>query len=330
LLNVFTGDAYNLVSLTTSINTLPIQPSMLGQMKLFNSEGITTTTAVIERRNGRLTLIPAATRGTMPESGGITPRGNVRSLMVPHLPKNDVILADSVQNLRAFGSNDASEAVASVVNNKLTALKQDHDVTAEYHRAGALQGIVRDADGSTVLYNLFTEFGVTEQSYAFATATAGSCRTQCMALKRYMEQKLGGFTMTGITALCSPGWFDAFVGSVDVAAAYALWQDGQFARDDNRKGFTIWGITFIEYNAVLGSTAFIPANTARFFPEGVTNLFKRYNAPATFMETVNTTGLEYYAKQQPLPFDTGIELHTQSNPLHICTMPEVLVKGTLA
>ena len=72
----------------------------------------------------------------------------------------------------------------------------------------------------------------------------------------------------------------------------------------------------------------IPANTCRFFPVGAPDLFQCYYAPADYMETVNTLGKPYYAKQRQLNFDKGTEIEAQTNPLHICTRPYCLIKGT--
>jgi len=50
-----------------------------------------------------------------------------------------------------------------------------------------------------------------------------------------------------------------------------------------------------------------------------------YNAPADFVETANTIGLPRYAKQAvDQQFARWVMLHVQSNPLPICTRPQVL------
>jgi hypothetical protein len=46
------------------------------------------------------------------------------------------------------------------------------------------------------------------------------------------------------------------------------------------------------------------------------------------METVNTEGMAFYAKQRLMDFDKGIELECQSNPLPICLKPLVVQKVT--
>jgi len=252
----------------------------------------------------------------------------VRSFNVPHLPKNDGIKAEEIQNLRAFGSNDSLDAVSSVVNNKLQSLKQDHEFTAEWHRAGAIRGVLLDADGSTTIYNMFTEFSISETNVNFPMATANSVANASRSVLRQMETALGSLVYSSIRAICSSTFYESFINSVDVKAAYDKWQDGQFFRDDQRKGFQYQGIYWEEYSASIGATPFVPANTCRFVAEGVPGLFKRFNAPADFVETVNTIGKPYYAKQEPMPFGKGVMLHTQSNPLFICLRPKTLIKGT--
>jgi hypothetical protein len=309
------------------MEVLPVNPTRLSQLRLFSEEGVSTTAVGVEFRNGSLSLIPTQPRGTMPEYGKADKR-IVRSFNIPHIPKNDTVKAEEVQNLRAFGSNDATEAVASVINTKLQNLKQDHEFTAEWHRAGAIRGTLLDADGSTVIYNLFTEFGISETNVNFAMGTANSVTTASRTVVRNMELALGSLVYSSIRAICSQTFFDSFINSVDVKAAYDKWQDGQFFRDDQRKGFLYQGIYWEEYSAAIGATPFIPANTCRFIAEGVPGLFKRYNAPADFVETVNTVGKPYYAKQEPMRFGKGVEIHTQANPLHVCLRPQTLIKGT--
>ena len=48
------------------------------------------------------------------------------------------------------------------------------------------------------------------------------------------------------------------------------------------------------------------------------------------METVNTLGLPYYAKQEVMKFNKGVEIETQSNPICLNTLPEAVIKLTAA
>ena len=60
-------------------------------------------------------------------------------------------------------------------------------------------------------------------------------------------------------------------------------------------------------------------------PEGAEGLFEIYHAPADTFETVNTLGLPLYARTIPdRDRDEWVRLEIESNPLPICTRPQVL------
>ena len=70
-----------------------------------------------------------------------------------------------------------------------------------------------------------------------------------------------------------------------------------------------------------------PQNTrfSHSSPEGVEGLFEIYYAPADTFETVNTVGLPLYARMIPdRDRDEWVRLEIESNPLPICTRPQVL------
>jgi hypothetical protein len=326
--NIFASDFFSVQSLTAAINKLPFVPSRIGQMGLFSEEPITTTSAVIEEDNGLLAVLPFGRRGG-PATPHKTGKRTARSLNVPHIPYEDVVLAEAVQNIRTFGSDNQMESVSSVVNSRMEKMRQNHEVTHEYHRANAVQGFVRDSDGG-ILYNIFEEFDVDEQTdvdFVFGTATT-DIRGKCIGIKRTIEAALGGAaTFNHIHCLCGSDFFDDLISHTTVKAAYDRYQEGAVLRSDPRAGFDFAGIIFENYVGTVSGNTFIPTTDARFFPVGVNGLFQTILAPADFMETVNTPGLAVYAKQEELEFNRGIKIHTQSNPLCICTRPGVLVRG---
>ena len=83
------------------------------------------------------------------------------------------------------------------------------------------------------------------------------------------------------------------------------------------------GITFRRYRG--GAGFGVPTDKAVFYPEGVEGLFEIYYAPADTFETVNTLGLPLYARMIPdRDRDEWVRLEIESNPLPICTRPQVL------
>lgn len=330
--DIFNNPAFGTAEMTEAINVIPTQYGLLNELGLFKEKGITTTTVQVEKKNGVLNVlsaVPADAPGVVNTSG----KRELVSLSVPHFIVNDRINAADIQNIRKFGSSDELEAVQDVVNDKLAEMKAKHEITLEFLRAGALQGQIKDGDGTT-LVNLFTEFGVTQHTQNFATGTASTNIPKILRdVKRYIEQNLKGETMSGILCLCSANWFEALIGHSSIKDAYNAYQGSTPYRDDLRYTFEFNGIRFIEYegsttNAAGSTLRFVPDNEAIFLPLGTRNVFETVYAPADYVEAVNTIGLPYYAKQELADMGRGVNVQTQSHPLPICKRPDLLVKAT--
>ena len=334
MINPFDTDAFNMTSLTASINLLPNTYGKLEAMNLFPQKSVRTRNIAVEEQNGVLNLLPTQMPGGASTFEGRTKR-KMRSFTIPHIPHDDVILPEEIQGIRAFGTENELEAMANVVTDHLQSMRNKHAITLEHLRMGALKGNILDADGST-LYNLFDEFEITPKTVNFALGTAYTdVKKKCLEVLRHIEDNLRGEFMTGVHCLVSPEFFDALTSHSKVKEAYERWEEGAALRNDMRSGFTFGGITFEEYRGQAtdpdGNTRrFIASGEGHCFPTGTAESFVTYFAPADFNETVNTLGLPLYAKQCPRKFDRGTELHTQSNPLPLCLRPGVLVKLTAA
>lgn len=332
--DVFNNDAFSVSQLTKAINDLPHVPGRIGQTGLFTEEGISTTSVSIERQGLTLSLVPSAQRGA-PGRPVTDEKRNLRSFNIVHLPQRAAVIADEIQNLRAFGSETEVQTLQTVVNKKLAKMRRDLDVTIEWQRMGAIKGQVLDADGTTVLLDMFTAFDVTQQTMAFdLDVDATKVKQKCLDLHRRTEDQLGGISHTGIRVFGSPEFMDALAQHPAVTKAYDLWDDGAFLRDQQRTlggggGFRFGNTWFEEYRGTVGGTRFIAAGEAYAVPEGVADLFVTHYGPADYMETVNTVGLPYYAKQEMMRMDKGVEIESQSNPLHLCTRPSSVIKLTL-
>lgn len=326
--DIFNDDAFGVSQLTQTIVDIPRVPTKLGDMGLFAQSGISTTTMMIERQGSSLKLVPSAPRGGVREPVSLGKRQMVPIAAV-HLPQSGSVLADEVQNIRAFGSETEVEAVQPLIRRKLAVMKGNLDLTLEYHRVGALKGQVLDADGSLLL-DIYDTFGMTKEVQFFNIATAASgadLKAVSRTLKRKIQAKLGGRSMTGIRAIVSEGFFDKFTGNNDLKEAWKLWQNGQYSRElQDEEAFTFAGVTYTVYSGGVGNTDFIPDGKGYAFPVGVPNMFQQTFAPADYTETVNTNGVPYYAKQERMRFDRGVELESQSNPITFNTLPELVIE----
>ena len=337
ILDVFNQDAFSTVSLTTGINLIPHKPAMLGQLVNWEPEPIHTTTASFEYEHGQLKLLQTAARG----SQGNNQKSNKRTLKkveVPHVPHHSELLADDIVGVRAFGQASMLETWSQKVAQRLQQHQANHDVTMEFHRAGALAGRVLDADGSELL-DLFSHFGVTEEVVTFdwTSTTAGDLQLKCKDVTDSIEDKLGGILHTGIVGVCDDLWFRAMYKNADFRNSWDRWNSGQFYRDGatpRDRLFTWGGISWLNYRGKIGNRSLLDGDGAasgfcRFFPVGVQGLFKEVMAPADYIETANTLGKRFYAKQHRMKYDKGVEFESQTNVLYVCTRPSLLIKGQI-
>jgi hypothetical protein len=95
-LDVFSGSAFSMVALTDAINKMPFVPGRIGQLGLFREQGVSTTSVMIEEREGSLNLVETTARGA-PAIQNTTNKRKARSWVVPHIALEDTILADEVQ-----------------------------------------------------------------------------------------------------------------------------------------------------------------------------------------------------------------------------------------
>jgi len=334
IVNPFDANGFDLATLTAAINLIPNQYGRLNQMNLFPPEGVSTRTILVEEDQGVLNLLPTRHVGEQPTQSKNGKR-KMRSFVIPHIPLEDTIMPDEWEGVRTFGGGAASQALADIINRRLTAMRNKHAITLEWLRMGALKGIILDADGS-VLYNLYNEFGITQavQDCALDVSTTDVLGI-CMDVVGHIEDHLMGEVMTGVHCLCSPEFFKALITHPNVEKYYLNHAAAaSISGGDPRRGFTFGGITFEEYRgqATDGNGVvrrFIAANEAHAFPVGTTSTFATLFGPGTFVEAANTIGQELYAKQETRRFGIGVDLHVQSNPLPICYRPGVLVKLTV-
>lgn len=327
ILDVFNTDIFSTVSLTQSMQVLPVKPMRIGQLGLFTPKPLATRTAVLERQDRTISILSTAEWGS-PGTVGKTDKRKARPFSIPHTPHDDVVLASEIQGVRKFGSEDQLESVQDKVLDKLGRMKQNHEVTHEYRRAAALSGYVYDANGST-LVDLWTDFGISRstQDFVFGTSTS-KIRSFCLAIKRVIERALGnGGLINQIRGLCSETFFNALIEHAVVTTAYERWQAGEQLRNDPRAAFPFGGILWEEYSGSVGGTPFVTEGDANVFPVGVPELFVEAFAPGDNISAANRTALPYYAMQEMMEFEKGIKLHTESNELPLCAVPEVLVRA---
>lgn len=317
---------FSLETLTAAINEMPHQPTQLGDSGLFEYAGVSTLIVEIEKKGYTLGIVNTAPRGASGELMGRTHR-DLRPFRVPHLPLFDQVMADEVQGVRQFGTTDQPEPLEAKINEVMALGKGQLDYTLEYHRVGALKGIVYDKDG-TVLHNFFTEFDVAQQTHDFNLDNGDTdVREECDIVLEKISDHLGGVTMTGAVAWCGKTFFRDLVGHPSVKQTYLNQAQAAELRTQLPDSVDVGGIIFRRYRGSVGGTAMIGDGDCYIVPTGVSQLLIGRFAPAPYNETVNTVGLPFYAKAIEKRNGTGWDLEMQTNPLHVCTRPRAIIKG---
>lgn len=329
--NPFDQGGYSLAEMTEAINILPNLYTRLGQLGLFEFEGVTQRSVIIEQEEGVLSLLPSRPWGSPATVGGGSNR-SMRSFALPHIPHDDAITAGDIQGQPALGSN-APDTLAGVMNRKLTLMRRKHAQTREFMEVNALRGTVRDGAGTT-LYNYFTEFGLAQIAVDFVLGTAGTLvQGKCRDVTRQIEDNLLGESSTSVLALVSPEFFDKLISHAKVEEAYKYFTSagGNPLREDLRRSFPFGGILFEEYRGsvtLFGGTTerLIPAGEGIAFPLGTMDTFRTYGAPANLLETANTVGQPMYARQLLEPKGRWIDLMTEANILPVNKRPRLAIR----
>lgn len=331
-LDIFQDDAFSVTSLSQTITDIPDVPTKLGDKGLFQEEGISTLSFMIERQGSSIKLLPTAPRGGVREPVALGPRKLI-PLMAMHIPATFSVLADEVQGIRAYGSETEVEQASTLVQRKMNVVRASMDLTHEHMRVGALKGQVKDANGDTLL-DVYDAFGMNQQTqfWNIAVAANGDPKASIITLKSMIRAKMGGRSFGRIRVICSLGFFTALVQNTKMLKAWELWNQGAYLRADQVNGgdFEFAGVVFEVYDGGTSAGDFIEDGIAYAYPEGVPGMFQSKFAPADYMETVNTQGLPFYAKMEPMAFNKGVIGEAQSNPIHFNSLPEAVIKLSMA
>lgn len=326
-------DAFTSAELTAAVNKIPAMPGLLGQF--FEEKGISTTHAAIDVKKGQLQLVPDTPRNV---DDGLVPAQDARQaifLPASHLVEHAGVTPDDLQDRRAFGS-DQLETAADHILDKQVVMRRNIEVTKEYHRVGAVKGKVLDADGTTVLYDIYKTFGLSagiDEDITWPLDSTGALNTVLTVFQDVcgaIDDAMGGFSYNGIAAVCGKAFWDHLISNPFVRDAYNLWAANlsRFGDNDFRdRAFTYGGITWYRYGKKVGGKLLVEDAKAHVFPYGP-GIFQTFNAPADYNEAVNTIGLPFYSKIEERRFNKGYDLEVQANPLTLCMFPEALVTLT--
>lgn len=338
-MNVFNDDAFSMISLLAAIENTDYKPQFLGSLGLFEDAPQRLRTVMVESVDDTLSLIQTSAIGAPPKARSNDKR-KVRNFNTVRIAKSSRIHADEIQGIRAFGSETELAQVQVEVAKRLRQLTNDVELTWEYHRLGAVQGILTDADDTTIV-NYFTEFGVAqpdEVEFDFDTLANGAVRQKIEdQIVRPMIRAAKGAFNTGsrIIALCGDDFWDEFIANDEVRDSFLHYQAAATLREGTAFGapFRFAGVDWVNYRGTDdGSTVAIASDAAKFFPANAPGVFQVAWAPAEFIDTANMPGVPIRPMVLPDPSGRNafVDVEVYSYPLFICTRPLTLRRAVLA
>lgn len=333
LLDIFGNDAFSMVSMSEAIDKMDTVPGHLGSLGVFNERGIREEKVAIEKRENTLSVIQTTPRGAPLPNRGRT-LTNIRDFRTVRVGQQDRILASELQFIRGFGEEMQVKMLQEEIAQRMGLLLADLQTTLENMRLGAVQGIVTDADDSTI-YNYFTEFGISQPSeLAFDLANKASGALREFAQKnvvRVLRRKAKGAMIQRIYALCGDDFWDLLLKNAEFRETYL----NQVQARELRNGYDLEevdfaGITWANYVGTDdNSTVAVSATEVKFIPMGPSNIFETVYAPGETFADIGQLGKQFYARVIPEPGtrDTYVDLEVLSYPLHIARRPDLLLRG---
>lgn len=329
MIDIFKDNAFSTVSMTNAIERFEFMPSLLGQLGIFHKRPIYDKTFGVEAINGTLNIIETSARGSKPKEKERNER-DLRPFNTVQLSEAWTLWFDTLTGIRELGKTDQRKRVMSEIKTLSAGVMDDLELTREYHRLGALQGLLLDADGTSVIQDYFDDFGITRPaniSFGLNDDTT-KLRVNCNELHRSVLRSSKGAIKPGaqVHALCGDEWFDKFITHEAVEKTYLNWSAASDLRDASAFGaFRFGNITWHNYRGTDdNSDVAVPVDKAIVFPTG-TKIFEEVLSP-TFMDPwINTKGKrEYVVPIRDRDRNAYMKGEVYSHPLFMCRRPEVL------
>jgi len=339
-LDIFNSDAFSLQTMLKSVESNDFLPTRLGDMGVFTPNPVRTEVVSVESRDGVLSLIATSERGA-PLSRFESSKRNIRDFRTTRIAEGDRITASELANIRQFGTESELLQVQTEVQRRLygpSGISSKIDLTLENMRLGAIQGIVYDSDGTSVIRNWFTEFGVTQASEIdfdldAASPASGAVRKKCNQVVRAMQRAAKGVWVPGgtrIHAFCGDNFWDDLTAHSEVRETYLNTQQAMDLRGGMAfESFNYGGITFENYRGTDdGSTVGIATNECKFFPVNAPGAFLEVFSPGEQFEHLGQLGSKMYPMIVPdRDRNTYADIEAYTYPLHVCTRPGMLQRA---
>lgn len=308
------------------VESIPHAPSRISEMGLFGTPvSLLTTTATFDVTSWGIDLISDTNRNSGLSYVAADPRSMV-DFRAGHITKSAKITEEDIRNIRQLGTAGQLEGAKTALANKLKKPIADNRATREWKRLGAIRGKVLDANGTTVLVNLFDKFGLTERAPMYFDVNGdrndGDFNDFCAEILDLIADSLGGLSFERGHVFVDSQTMRVIKNLPEVRESLRIHQDGAQTRSGSGYGTVLeYGdLTFEVYRGRVGDKPFVKPGEMVAFPVGASNFYEAY-APA------DQIGEEYQIGQPEfyIPFEDPRgkfeEVEVQSNPLILNLRP---------
>lgn len=307
-------DYFTRENLVRSLEKAPYTPGRLGELGIFETVPLTSTTfAVEESATDAGKVLSAIPRGAPRQTSGLNKR-KVHTFATQTFGDDGYVAADEALNARGAGTAGQAEVIQERRDRTMARLRRTIDLTHESLRMSCLL-----SPGST-------EFGSagTEQTIAVQTDATKLRGEIFKKIIKPVESALQGVPFSGVHVLCEDGFWENLIENKHIRDTYLNWSAAAEARGDTRMAFSYGGVMWERYRGT--SAVNITTNKAVAFPIGAPDTFWQAFAPNDTMESVGAgaLGQPYYVGAQPVKDalgTKGMQMAIASHAKMVCGRP---------
>lgn len=330
-------DNNQMMDFTVAINKVPRVWSLLDEMNIAETVGISTETASVDVIQERTDTFGDVRRGGPRQFVGAE---NVitKHLTTPFFALDGAVLPSDVQNLRRFGTENDLTSMGEAVDRIATRIRRYHSALREKALVEAIRGFSFNPNGTTEQYDYYTVFEQTANKkqipFDLANTATDPMEKAEEVYKHIINNAQDGSSAYEIVCLASSEFFDLLLKNDTLQQAYTYYTSVQEPLRNRQGGggiirqFTHGNIRYIDYPATFNGARCIPANEAYFFPMGIADMFKVYHAPADHIDYTNTVGQEAYMWIYRDPKGRRIDVESETAMLAVNHRPELVVRAT--
>ena len=336
---VFDGDPFTQASMIRGIEKRTYIPEGLDDIMGFTPEPVNTDIVYIGQKARTNNVIQTTLRGA-PIEMRTRPTKDYRPIQIPRIAEGDQLFAHELANMAPWEGETEEELVAARIAEMQEDLIGDVEMTEEHMRLGALNGLILDKDGSTIV-NYYDEMGVVapgavDLTLDNASMTIGELREKIgtlivIPLARAAGQ--GKAARLRIRAVCGDTFWFKLTGHPAVEKTYQNYAAAASLRDEQLwDTFELGGVTWYHYRGTDdGTTIAINTNQAKVFPYGLRGMFQHVMGPANeFLDLINQRGRRYVPfLVRDLQRNQWVQPEIYAYPLFVNSRPDLVMTATI-